>query len=188
LATARKLGLRLTEIVVGQVFFYLGGAKSGKTKAALAAAEAWPGPRVYLATAQARDEEMRARIEAHQAERGRDWRTVETPLDPAGAILSLKGEEPVLLDCLTLWVSNLLEAASPPSLETVAAAAARLLAVAQDRLGPTFVVSGEVGLGLVPMEPLSRFYRDALGVANQIFAAGATEAYLMVAGRKLKLE
>lgn len=174
---------------LGQLFFYLGGAKSGKTKAALKATEAYSGPKVYLATAQARDEEMRARILNHQAERGPDWRTVEAPYDPAAAISLLPGAWPVLVDCLTLWVSNLLEdPADPKDLVWVAARANQLIDVLTARPGPAIVVSGEVGLGLVPMEPLSRFYREALGLVNQLVAARASSAFLLVAGLKLKLE
>jgi adenosylcobinamide kinase/adenosylcobinamide-phosphate guanylyltransferase len=170
------------------LFFYIGGAKSGKTKAALKATEAYPAPRFYLATAQARDEEMRGRIAAHQAERGADWRTLEAPLDLAGALTALPLEAPVLLDCLTLWVSNLLEGPSAPKeLDFFAVAAERLVTAVSRRPGPTVMVSGEVGFGLVPMEPLSRFYRDALGLVNQVVAARATEAYLTVAGLKLRL-
>ncbi|MDR1576607.1 MAG: bifunctional adenosylcobinamide kinase/adenosylcobinamide-phosphate guanylyltransferase [Deltaproteobacteria bacterium] len=174
---------------MGQLFFYLGGAKSGKTKAALAKTEAFPGPRVYLATAQARDDEMRARIRAHQSERGADWRTVEAPLDPAGAILTLSGSEPVLLDCLTLWLSNLLETMDEVfDVDLVVAKTNQLLLTVAQRAGPVVMVSGEIGLGLVPMEPLSRFYRDALGLINQLVALQADAAWLVVAGLEMKLK
>ncbi|MDR2142187.1 MAG: bifunctional adenosylcobinamide kinase/adenosylcobinamide-phosphate guanylyltransferase [Deltaproteobacteria bacterium] len=177
------------ERLLGRLCFYLGGAKSGKTRAALEAAESWPGPWVYLATAQARDEEMRARILAHQRERGESWRTVEAPRELAAALLGLPGQSPVLLDCLTLWVSNLLEEmAEPCNLELVALETERLLRATAERPGPVVMVSGEVGLGLVPMEPLSRFYRDALGRVNQMVAAQAAEAWLVVAGLRLSLK
>jgi adenosylcobinamide kinase/adenosylcobinamide-phosphate guanylyltransferase len=171
------------------LFFYLGGAKSGKTKTALEKVESWPGPYVYLATAKARDEEMRAKVKAHQAERGPKWRTVEAPDDPAGAILELKGPEPILLDCLTLWLGNLLESiAEPYSLAAVEEKFAAILKAIVGRKGPTVAVSGEVGSGLVPMEPLSRFYREGLGRINQLAAKEAFEAYLVVAGIPLKLK
>lgn len=174
---------------MGRLYFFLGGAKSGKTGAALALAEIWPGPRVYLATAQGRDEEMRQRILNHQAERGPQWRTVEAPLEPAAAVSSLAGSSPVLLDCLTLWLSNLLEQMTEPfEFEPLGRKTEELLEAVDRYPGPVIMVSGEVGSGLVPMDPLSRFYRDALGRINQSVAARADEAFLVAAGLKLKLK
>jgi adenosylcobinamide kinase/adenosylcobinamide-phosphate guanylyltransferase len=132
---------------------------------------------------------MTERILAHQAERGSKWRTIEAPVELAQALLSLAGTEPVMVDCLILWLSNLLEARGEgfDMASLIAETEKLLLAVAQ-RPGPVVMVSGEVGLGLVPMEPLSRFYRDALGRLNQMVAAQATEAWLVVAGLLMKLK
>jgi adenosylcobinamide kinase/adenosylcobinamide-phosphate guanylyltransferase len=174
---------------LGDIILYLGGAKSGKTRAALAAAAAWPPPRIYLATAQALDSEMGARIAAHQAERGPEWITVEAPTDPAGALAGAPEGAPVLLDCLTLWLTNLLarqgdrlEAA--PLLSEVD----RLADAAARRPGPTVMVGNEVGGGLVPMEPLSRFFRDVAGLAHQRLAARAASVFLVTAGLPLRLK
>jgi adenosylcobinamide kinase/adenosylcobinamide-phosphate guanylyltransferase len=91
---------------MGAITLYLVGAKSGKTRLALAAAEALPAPRLYLATAQALDHEMSVRIKNHQAERGPDWQTIEAPLEPDKALAALKGDSVLLLDCITLWLNN----------------------------------------------------------------------------------
>jgi adenosylcobinamide kinase/adenosylcobinamide-phosphate guanylyltransferase len=172
---------------LGGISLFLGGAKSGKTAAALAAAEACPPPRYYLATAEALDEEMAARIKAHQAERGPGWSTVETPLDPAGALAKIPSGAPALLDCLTLWLANLM--GRSPDLDAAAFASEvdRLAEAALARQGPTFMVSNEVGWGLVPMDPASRRFRDLSGLAHQKLAAKSREAFLIVAGLPLRV-
>lgn len=173
---------------MGDIVLYLGGAKSGKTRAALAAAEAFEPPRYYLATAEALDDEMRARILAHQAERGPDWRTVEEPLDPAAAIAALPSKGPVLVDCLTLWLSNLF--GNKPGLDASAFLSEidRLCEAADNRQGATIIVSNEVGGGLVPMDPLSRMFRDLSGLAHQRLAAKAAGVFLVVAGLPMRLK
>ncbi|MDR2455250.1 MAG: bifunctional adenosylcobinamide kinase/adenosylcobinamide-phosphate guanylyltransferase [Deltaproteobacteria bacterium] len=173
---------------MGDIVLYLGGAKSGKTRAALAAAEAFGPPRYYLATAEALDSEMALRIRAHQAERGPDWRTAEEPLDPAGAVSSLPPEGPVLLDCLTLWLSNLMGRREDLSAADWIIEVDKLIGAARGRKGPTIIVSNEVGGGLVPMEPLSRLFRDLSGLAHQRIASVAKEAYLVVAGLPMRLK
>jgi len=134
--------------------FVLGGTRSGKTSRAMALAEAQATSRVYLATAQAFDDEMTDRIHRHQAERGAGWRTVEAPLDIAASLLSCPAEEVLLLDCLTLWLSNLMHAKRDVEGETDA-----LLKAIRTRGGPVIVVSNEVGLGIVPETPLGRRFR-----------------------------
>jgi adenosylcobinamide kinase/adenosylcobinamide-phosphate guanylyltransferase len=151
---------------------------------------------VYVATAEAGDEEMAARIARHQRGRPAAWRTVEAPraLDVA-VERELRAGETALVDCLSVWLSNELLATSPPVAgDTVPEAAAdaletalldaveRLVAAAHARNGATVVVSNEVGSGVVPAFPLGRLYRDLLGRANQIVAAEATAVYLVVAG------
>jgi len=181
---------------VGTVSLITGGARAGKTAFALALARRHPGPVVYVATAEARDAEMAARIQRHRAERPPHWATVEAPLSLAAALSHVPPTALVVLDCLTLWVSNLLLARLPAAFspqEGEAAAAAALGAVDdlltwQQRAGnDLLVVSNEVGLGIVPADPLSRLYRDVLGRANQTVAAAATRVYLVVAGLALEL-
>lgn len=162
-----------------------GGARAGKSELALRYASRWQGPVAYVATAEGRDEEMTRRIERHRAERPGDWLTVEEPLALREVLESLGGRL-AIVDCLTLWVANLLErgdgeqAILEEAAETAAAAAARRV--------PTIVVTNEVGLGVVPATPLGRAYRDLLGSVNRVFVERADDARLVVAGRALRLE
>ncbi len=165
--------------------FLVGGARSGKTALALALAARSGGPVVVVATAEVRDEEMAARIERHRAERPRDWSTLEVPLDVTRALAGAPEEACVVVDCLTLWTSNALEAGW--SDEAVERAAGELAALAAARSAPTLVVSNEVGLGIVPDTPLGRRYRDVHGRVNAVVAAAAERALLVVAGRTLEL-
>ena len=155
--------------------FLLGGARSGKSALAVRLASASGAPVVFVATGEARDEEMRERIARHRAERPRGWTTVEEPLELAAAIASAPPEACVLVDCLSLWVANLLEHGREPDGNVPL------------RDGPTIAVSNEVGLGIVPGTPLGRAYRDVLGRVNAAWAAAADEAYLVVAGKALRL-
>jgi adenosyl cobinamide kinase/adenosyl cobinamide phosphate guanylyltransferase len=163
----------------------LGGARSGKSARALHLASDWEGQVVFVATAEDRDPEMAARIARHRLERPASWRTVEAPLDLVRAFDSIPVRAFVILDCLTLWVANALEAGWSDEDVERAGAAVATIAAARDQ--PTVVVSNEVGLGLVPQTPLGRSYRDLLGRVNAVFAAEAEQAYLMVAGRTLHL-
>jgi len=159
--------------------FLLGGARSGKSALALRLA-ARHDEVVFVATGEARDEEMRERIARHRAERPAHWRTVEEPLRLRAAIESVPPGACLVVDCLSLWVANLLEAGEPADEEAARAA--------RTRPGPTIAVSNEVGLGLVPTTPLGREYRDVLGRVNAAWAAAAERAFLVVAGRALRLE
>jgi adenosylcobinamide kinase / adenosylcobinamide-phosphate guanylyltransferase len=163
----------------------LGGARSGKSARALRLAHDWDGQVVFVATGEGRDPEMAARIARHRLERPASWRTVEAPLELVRAFDSIPAHAFVILDCLTLWVANALEAGW--SDEDVERAGAAVATIASAREQPTVVVSNEVGLGLVPQTPLGRSYRDLLGRVNALFAAEADQAYLMVAGRLLQL-
>ena len=154
------------------VTFVLGGARSGKSAYAEALVTAHPAPWRYVATAQAFDAEMAARISEHQARRGPGWRTIEAPLDLPGALAS---PEPVLIDCLTLWVSNLLLAGQEPDWPGLRAAL-------DSRTAPAVIVSNEVGLGIVPDNALARAFRDAAGRLHQQVAARAGSVVFMVAG------
>jgi adenosyl cobinamide kinase/adenosyl cobinamide phosphate guanylyltransferase len=159
----------------------LGGARSGKSSLAVALA----GERAtFVATGTAGDEEMAARIALHRAERPAGWTTVEVPIDLGAALAAADGV--VVVDCLSLWVANLLEAGwEEGAIEEEARAVA---ALAAQRPVKTIAVSNEVGLGIVPATPLGRRYRDVLGRVNSIWAAAAERAVLVVAGRALELE
>jgi len=178
----------------------LGGARAGKSAYAEQLVTGF-GPRVlYVATAEVKDEEMRARAEAHRARRPATWTTLEAPTDIGAVLLSLRpSADAILLDCLTLLVTNLVlrhggeEEMIAPEVEEAADAAvaaeigALLKAQAQLHL-PMVVVSNEVGLGVVPPYPLGRLYRDVLGRANQQLAAAAHRVYLMVSGLPMTLK
>jgi adenosylcobinamide kinase / adenosylcobinamide-phosphate guanylyltransferase len=166
--------------------FLVGGARSGKAGLAVRLASEWEGPVVVLATAEARDDgELAARIARHRLERPASWRTVEEPLDLVGELERTPQRVFVLIDCLTLWAANALEAGwSDEEIERAAADAAALAAA---RLSPTVVVSNEVGMGIVPATPLGRSFRDLQGRVNTVFAAHADRACLVVAGRMLEL-
>jgi adenosylcobinamide kinase / adenosylcobinamide-phosphate guanylyltransferase len=164
------------------LIFLVGGARSGKSALAVRAAAATGAAVVFVATAEALDDEMGERIAAHRAERPREWQTVEAPVELAAAIDSIDPQATVIVDCLSLWVANLLEA--DVAVEDAAVAAAH---VAAARPGRTIAVSNEVGLGLVPMNALGRRYRDLLGRINAIWATSAERAFLIVAGRAVPL-
>jgi adenosylcobinamide kinase/adenosylcobinamide-phosphate guanylyltransferase len=164
----------------------LGGARSGKSTLAVHRASASGESVVFVATGEARDEEMADRIARHRAERPAGWQTVEEPVEVAAALRSATDGATVIVDCLSLWVSNLQEAGLGD--EEIAAVAREAAEVAAARSGLTLVVSNEVGMGIVPMHELSRRYRDLLGRVNATWADAAAEAVLVVAGRQLTLE
>jgi adenosyl cobinamide kinase/adenosyl cobinamide phosphate guanylyltransferase len=162
-----------------------GGASSGKSRAAVGLAAASGRPVTLVATAEARDEEMAARIARHRAERPSTWRVLEEPLDVVGAVAHA-GDDVVILDCLTLWVANLLGAGrADEEIDTLARETSDACA---ERRAPTIVVTNEVGSGIVPMHPVGRRYRDVLGGVNATFAGAAAQVALMVAGRAVVLQ
>ena len=163
--------------------FLLGGARSGKSAHAERLVCAHPAPWSYIATAEAHDIEMVERIALHRNRRGAGWQTVDAPLDLAGALRAVPDGEPVLVDCLTLWLSNHLLAEH--DLEAVSGELEAVLAAPR---GPWFVVSNEVGLGIVPDNRLARQFRDAAGRLNQRIAARADHVLFMVAGLPLKVK
>lgn len=169
---------------MADTLFVLGGARSGKSRYAQARAEALPGELIFLATGQAFDAEITDRIARHQADRGPRWRTVEAPLDLPAAIRAEAGAGRVLLvDCLTLWASNLLFAERDDEAET-----ADLVAAIGAAAGHVILVSNEVGLGIVPENALARRFRDVAGRINQAVAATAGEVMFVAAGLPLKLK
>jgi adenosyl cobinamide kinase/adenosyl cobinamide phosphate guanylyltransferase len=161
----------------------VGGARSGKSSLAVTLARSHTGPVTFIATAEAGDDEMRDRIALHRKERPQGWRTLEEPVELVDAITSVDPADCLLIDCLTLWVANLLERES----ETVVTRVADAAAAASGRPGRTIAVSNEVGMGIVPASPFARRYRDLLGQANAVWAAAAEDAWLVVAGRALPL-
>jgi adenosylcobinamide kinase/adenosylcobinamide-phosphate guanylyltransferase len=188
-------------IVDRQLVLILGGARSGKSAYAerLAAERAGTaGEVLYVATAQALDAEMAERIARHRAGRPAGWRTLEEPLDIGPAIAAARSSAAiVLVDCVTLWLSNLLlstphdetQVPNPDEAESRARAAVeQLLATHRAGAATTILVSNEVGMGLVPPYPLGRLYRDLLGRVNIWLAAAADEVILLVAGLPLRLK
>jgi len=172
--------------------FILGGARSGKSRLAQELA-AKLGKRVlFVATGEPLDEEMSARIKAHKRSRSPTWITLEAPTDVAKAMKGkIGGADVVIIDCMTLLVSNLMgtENVDAGTLEKrVSAELKELVAVVKTTEAHFIIVSNEVGLGLVPPYPAGRVYRDALGMANQLLAKNADEVYLMIAGIPIELK
>jgi adenosylcobinamide kinase/adenosylcobinamide-phosphate guanylyltransferase len=181
----------------GQLILVTGGARSGKSRFAEQVAAASGRETWYVATMTPLDEELRRRVERHRARRPPDWVTVEEPFELIGAVRRAPSSATLLIDCLGLWVSNLLfsfgrhESWTPAEWERwvdhCVASATAVADVLRKRDGLAVVVTNEVGLGIVPGEPLTRWYRDALGLVNQAFAARATAVYLLVAGIEVKI-
>ncbi len=162
----------------------LGGARSGKSAYAESLAEGWTGERVYIATAQAHDEEMAERINAHRLRRGEEWKTVGTVLDLPGALSKEASRDNfILIDCLTLWLTNVLLAE-----RDAGRAVDELIGALGDAPGKIVLVSNEVGLGIVPGNALARRFRDVAGKANQRVARQADEVVLIAAGLPMVLK
>lgn len=189
--------------------FLLGGVRAGKSARALQlahkyASESVNGSVLFVATAQAFDDEMIQRIAAHRAERPPHWSTLEEPIEITGSIARHLASSPatavVVIDCLTLWVSNiLLSCSESDNVEMIAATRTRDLLSSIQALSANstaanrkpvrwIIVSNEVGLGIVPQTLMGRQYRDALGRANQLVAAAASEVTLLVAGLEMPLK
>lgn len=178
---------------MGRVIFITGGARSGKSSFALNEAKRLGGKKVYIATAEPLDEEMKDRIERHKKERGEDWLTIEEPLKISELIKELKGKYDVLLlDCLTLWLSNLILANKGLSgeIEEFITTLKDLKNPPSFNLQPSalFIVSNEIGMGIVPENELARRFRDLAGMTNQKVAKIADEVYLVVSGIPLKIK
>ena len=162
----------------------LGGARSGKSAYAESVVRAAGPTALYLATATAGDAEMAERIRHHQDRRGEGWTTVEEPLDLAGTLERLaQPDRPILVDCLTLWLSNLMQDGADIDAET-----ARLVAALPSLAGPVVFVSNEVGLGIVPDNALAREFRDHAGRLNQAVAAAVDAVVFVAAGLPLILK
>jgi adenosyl cobinamide kinase/adenosyl cobinamide phosphate guanylyltransferase len=163
----------------------LGGARSGKSALAVRAAGAWTGPVEVVVTAEPRDAEMAARIRRHRARRPGHWRTVEAARELEAALRGADAAAFVVVDCLTLWVSNLLEQGADDA--EVARRAAEAAALAARRTAPTLAVSNEVGSGIVPATPSGRRFRDELGVLNARIAAASDRVWVVTAGLPQRL-
>lgn len=162
----------------------LGGARSGKSAFAETLIESRPGLLYYLATGQAFDDEMRTRIDHHQDRRGERWVTFEEPLDIIAVLEGLPRDgQPVLVDCLTLWLSNLMHAERDVTAET--ATLSQWLALTER---PILLVSNEVGLGIVPENALARRFRDEAGRLHQAIARSVKAVYFVAAGLPLKMK
>jgi len=162
-----------------------GPVASGKSRLAARLASTWAGPVVVIATAEALDDEMRERIERHRRERPDAWTVHEVPVDLAEAIGAMPPEAFAIVDCLTLWTSNLMGAAvAHDDIVERAGTAARKAA---DRSSPVVVVSNEVGWGIVPMNDMAREYRDLLGAVNRAFVEVSDRAAVVIAGSVVPL-
>jgi adenosylcobinamide kinase / adenosylcobinamide-phosphate guanylyltransferase len=164
----------------------LGGARSGKSSLAVELARRSGGAVTFVATGEAVDEEMAERIRRHRAERPSGWTTVEEPCDLGGALSLVADHHAVVVDCLSLWVANLLERGDSDA--EVEEEAREIAGLARARTALTVAVTNEVGLGVVPATPLGRRYRDVLGRTNAEWAAAADQVALVVAGRVLRLD
>jgi adenosylcobinamide kinase/adenosylcobinamide-phosphate guanylyltransferase len=170
--------------MLAPVTFILGGARSGKSRYAQTLAESQPGACIYLATAEVRDDEMADRIRAHQQDRGPRWTTVEEPVSLVPALQrAAVPDGVVLVDCLTLWLANLMEQELDVGTETAA-----LIDALPGLGGPVIFVSNEVGLGIVPDNGVARRFRDAAGKLHQVMAAAAQRVDFMAAGLPLTLK
>lgn len=164
----------------------LGGARSGKSTLALRRGLSYDGPVCFIATATAGDQEMAARIAHHRAERPKQWETIEEPLRLDAALAGTREDALAIVDCLTLWVSNLFAAgATEQEIDEQAAHAARQAAA---RAAPVIAVSNELGLGIVPADALTRRFRDVHGRVNATWVAHAEQASLVIAGALLPLD
>lgn len=166
------------------IVLVLGGARSGKSRHGEALARRSGGARIYVATAEAFDEEMAQRIAHHRATRGQDWTTLDAPRDLGATLLRhARADRAILVDCLTLWLSNVMLAGEDAKASTDA------LCITLGGLpGTIILVSNEIGMGLVPETPLGRAFRDAQGRLNQVLAALADHVHFVAAGLPLALK
>jgi adenosylcobinamide kinase / adenosylcobinamide-phosphate guanylyltransferase len=167
--------------------FVTGGARSGKSRLAEELAQAYGAPLGYIATGMAGDAEMAERIDRHRARRGPAWRTIEEPEDLAGAVRENQEScNALLVDCITLWLTNLLLKFGDGAL--VLREVEALARLFPDLKKPLILVSNEVGMGIVPENDLARTFRDLAGEANEMLAKAADEVYVMFSGLPMKLK
>lgn len=178
---------------MARVILVTGGARSGKSRHALKLCSELPGPRAFVATCQPGDAEMEERIRRHQeARRDTDWETIEEPTELPSTLSGHPAYRVMLVDCLTLWISNLMGEAHEQDRdleeEDVEERCRRMLSACEGRKGAVVFVTNEVGHGIVPGNALARRYRDLVGRCNQTIAAGAREVTLVTCGIPLKLK
>jgi adenosylcobinamide kinase/adenosylcobinamide-phosphate guanylyltransferase len=175
-----------------KITFIIGGARSGKSSFALKKASEIEGLKAYIATAEALDGEMKERIDKHRAERGSEWDTYEEPLKLPDILLEIKNKYSVaVLDCLTIWLSNILlrSQTEGPEQQTINESLRNFTGSLKDPVGlQLFIVSNEVGMGIVPENRLARQFRDLAGKLNQEIAKIADEVYLVIAGIPIKIK
>lgn len=191
---------------MGKIIFITGGARSGKSSFALNMASELEGGKAFIATAQALDEEMRERIERHRMARGREWKTIEEPIEIAEAVKGLGGDySAAIIDCITLWLSNLMmkehtivkSPLDPPlpkggmgGLEAFPMQVADILQSLEEagKSITLYIVSNEVGMGIVPENEIARRFRDYAGTLNRKIAEAADEVFLMVSGIPMRIK
>jgi len=180
----------MTGTLSPKLIFITGGARSGKSSFALNEASRTPGPKAYIATAEPLDEEMAERIRRHREERGNGWDTLEEPAGLSELIQKVKDRYSVLLvDCLTLWLSNIIGTARSGVEQEIDNLVAVLREFKDSPGCPLlYLVSNEVGMGIVPENRLARFFRDMAGRLNQEVAGVADEVYLVVSGIPIKVK
>lgn len=165
------------------IILVTGGARSGKSAIAEARCLALGRPASYIATSEIFDDEMRARIDLHRARRGEDWRDYHAPLDLAGALRTSEGQGPRLVDCLTMWLNNVIYHGADLPSQTEA-----LIRALQGARSPVVMVTNEIGMGIVPDNAAARAFRDAQGALNQTIAALADQVILVVSGLPLQVK
>ena len=178
---------------MGQIILITGGSRSGKSAYAQRVAEALPGPRAFVATCPIIDDEMSERVRKHQeARQHSDWVTVEEPVDLCGVVRSARDCQVLLVDCLTLWINNLLHEASKNgntiSEADIAEQCRELLVACKQYPGTILFVTNEIGMGIVPETPLCRLYRDLVGRCNQLIAESSDRVVLLVSGQPLEIK
>lgn len=177
---------------MAHTIFITGGARSGKSVFAEKRALEFGAPLGYLATAQALDSEMGERVRRHRERRGSEWNTIEEPVQLSQALARCDGRyQAILVDCVTLWLSNLLfadESGGESAEESVHGELRLLKSTLQGMVTPVVLVSNEVGMGIVPDNALARMFRDIAGSANQILAAAADEVHAVISGIPLRLK
>lgn len=175
--------------VADKMTFIIGGARSGKSSFALKKAEEIGRKRLYIATAQPLDDEMRQRIESHKRGRGRGWDTTEEPVDIAKVVKDGgKRYDVMVIDCLTLWLSNLIEEGDGTGGENLKKRLDDLIDASKISKAHVIIVSNEIGLGIVPENRLARGFRDLEGMVNQRVAQAASEVYFVVSGIPMRLK
>lgn len=170
---------------MNQIILLTGGARSGKSGYCQKLAESIPGPRTFIATCPIIDEEMRDRVARHKKDRqGQGWQTLEETIELAEAIAGRPESETVIIDCLTLWISNLLHAENGNKIDesVITGICTKIIQKCRARSGHVFFVTNEVGLGIVPDNQLARRFRDLSGRCNQIIAREADRVIFMVSG------